>query len=348
MMRVLFCSAPLVGLMGDLGGVRKQMLLYEDALKTRGQEVGWLPSQIPPDWDAYDLCHLFMANGDSFSIGVEAHRHLPLVVSPIIDKLFAPILMRLNVTLSRYLPVFYTHLGKCATLCGIAQALCLMSSHEARLVTHGLGVRTPATVVRTAVSAQLNESQPGRFADYTEKPYILFLGDAGNPRKNVKRLIQAVGNLDIQLLIGGMVSPGETGRAVLALARETPNVRLIGVVTEEEKAFLLTQARALVLPSLMEGIGLAAIEAALRGTTVVITDRGGPPDYFGDRAYYVSPRSTNDIHDKIKAALAVPIDASKHIQQICSLAAACKGLETCYQTALSRRDHETGTTNAYP
>jgi len=341
-MRILFLNAPSVALMGDCGGVRKLMLLYEEALKARGHEVGYLPSQNAPDWGTYDLCHLFKANGDSFSIGAEARRHLPLVVSPIIDKLFPQMLIRMCVLLDRSLPVVYTHLGKCEALCRMADALCLMSSHEGRLATYGLGVRTPATVVLAAGSAQLCESEPGRFAEYADKRYVLFLGDAGNPRKNVARLIQAVRNLDTELLIGGMVSPGKIGKAVTALAETTPNVRLVGLVTEGEKAFLLDRAQALVLPSLMEGIGLAATEAALRGTTVVITDQGGPPDYFGDHAYYVSPRSVSDIRNKIGKALASPLDASLHIQQICTIEATGKTLEMCYQKCIDSRSGTRG------
>ncbi len=61
-----------------------------------------------------------------------------------------------------------------------------------------------------------------------------------------------------------------------SLSEKTPNVRLIGLVSEGEKAFLLKRAQAFILPSLMEGIGLAAVEATFVGTTVVITKKGGP------------------------------------------------------------------------
>jgi len=100
-MRVLFCNAPSVTLLGNCGGVRKLMLVYKEALEARGHDVDFLSAQEAPDWSDYDVGHLFMANGDSFSVGVEVRRHIPLVVSPIIDKLFPRALMRVNVLLDR-------------------------------------------------------------------------------------------------------------------------------------------------------------------------------------------------------------------------------------------------------
>ena len=333
-MRILFCNAPSVALMGDCGGVLREMRLREESLRFLGHEVDYISLWETPDWSEYDLCHLFMANGASFDIGAAAKRHLPLVVSPIIDQLHSNAMLRLNIWLDRHFPVVFTHAGRSAALCQMADMVCLRSREEKDRLLHGFGVTSACAIAICPIVVESAEPDEGRFAEYANKPYVFFLGDAGNPRKNVERLIQAVRNLEVDLLIGGMVSGGTTGRSVSALAEKTPNVRLIGLVSEGEKAFLLEHARAFVLPSLMEGIGLAAAEAALAGTTVVITKKGGPPDYFGDHAYYVSPRSVSDIRNKIKKALASPLDASSQIQQICTLEATGIDLETCYQKCI--------------
>ena len=178
-MRVLYCAAPNTGLMGACGGVLKLMQLYEGALKDRGHDVEYLSLWQEPDWLRYDLCHLFMANGDSFSIGVTVKPHLPLVVSPIIDKLRSDVLLRLNVWLDRHTPVLYTHVGRCAVLCRMADMICLMSSFEGRRLALGLGVDKQCMVVHAAVSSKTVEQKAGRFAEYADKPYVLFLGDAG-------------------------------------------------------------------------------------------------------------------------------------------------------------------------
>ncbi len=333
-MRAIFCAPPSAGLMGDCGGVLREMRLREKSLRVLGHEVEYLLPWKSPSWSAYDVCHLFMANGDSFGLGEVVKRYLPLVVSPIIDRVQTNPLLRINTWLDRFVPSAFTHVGRCARLCSMADMVCLRSREEEGRLRHGLGVKAPATIVPCPIEEKSAKPEGGRFQGQTEKPYVLFLGDAGNPRKNVERLIQAVRGLDIELLVGGIVSENETARRIRNQAEAVSNVRLVGLVSEEEKAYLLSRAEVFVLPSLMEGIGLAAMEAALAGTTVVITSNGGPVDYLGTHAYYVNPNSVDDIRDKIQRAIHTPLSASLHLRQTFSIEATGKSLEACYRVCV--------------
>ena len=339
-MRVLFCAAPGTMLKGMCGGVLKEMRLREESLTRLGHSVEFLPFDESPDWRRYDLCHLFSANGNTYGIGAAIKAWLPLVVSPIIDRVGPNLALRMGVWVDKKISSVFTHIGRCAELCRLADVVCLRSQEEQSRLKHGLGVTTPSRIARCPIDVEIAEPDEGRFAEYINRPFLLFLGDAANTRKNVTRLIQAIKGLDIELLIGGMISKGMSGDRVRALAGSIPNVRLIGVVTEGEKAFLLARSRVFVLPSLMEGIGLAAVEAALFGTTVVITRNGGPPDYFGDQVYYVEPYSVSDIRNKIRQALAQPRDASNWIRQNVSLDKTGKELLDCYSQALHQRKAE--------
>ena len=333
-MRVLYCTAPSTALLGVCGGVRRLMQLYEEGLKARGHEVEYLSIWQKPDWGKHDLCHLFSANGNTFSIGAMISERLPLVVSPILDKSHPDILLRLNVLLDRYAPVVYTHLGRCAALCSMADVICLMSTEEGRRVANGLGIHTPSQVVHAAVASSNVKPEAGRFGEYENRPYVLFVGDAGNPRKNAVRLIQAVQGIDTDILLCGSISQGKTGDQVRRQILQAPNVQHIGFIEEGEKAFLMQHARAFVLPSLFEGIGLAAVEAALLDTTVVVTRNGGPPDYFADKAYYVNPYSVSDIRCKIQQAKDHHLNASKWICQHVSLEHTGKELAACYEQCI--------------
>ena len=66
-------------------------------------------------------------------------------------------------------------------------------------------------------------------------------------------------------------------------------VTLPGYLPDEDLVRLLNTAAALVLPSLMEGFGLPAIEAAACGCPVVATTAGPLPDLLGDGGLYVAP-----------------------------------------------------------
>jgi glycosyltransferase involved in cell wall biosynthesis len=58
-----------------------------------------------------------------------------------------------------------------------------------------------------------------------------------------------------------------------------------------------------VLPSLYETPGLSALEAALAGAKVVITERGGTMEYFGNMAEYVNPGSVKSIRKAIRRSI---------------------------------------------
>tara|TARA_R110001592_G_scaffold302444_1_gene574379 strand:+ start:91 stop:1131 length:1041 start_codon:yes stop_codon:yes gene_type:complete len=334
-MRILYFAPPNVGLMGDFGGVLRLMRLHEMSLVAMGHTVDYLSPWDAPDLGSYDVCHAFMANGNSYSVAEILHHSLPLVVSPIIDNLHSNFSLRLNVWLDHKLPVFYSHIGRCAAMCQMADKVCLMSSEEQRCLTEGLGVTSSSAVTPCPIVDDSAAPCSERFNTYSDTPYILFLGDGGNPRKNVLRLIEAVSGLDTPLLIGGMISEGVVGNRVKALANSTPNVTLVGRLSAGEKTYLLQHAAVFVLPSLMEGLGLAATEAALLGTTVVVTTAGGPRDYFEDLAYYVDPNSVSDIRDKIVVALREPRDASKRMKESFSVEAMGRHLDAQYQDAIS-------------
>ena len=66
---------------------------------------------------------------------------------------------------------------------------------------------------------------------------------------------------------------------------------------------LYNKAKVFALPSIREGVGLVALEAAARGSDIVITNIGGPKEYYEDLAYQVDPYSVDDIGKSVIKAL---------------------------------------------
>ncbi len=114
----------------------------------------------------------------------------------------------------------------------------------------------------------------------TEAPYLLYVGGF-NPHKNVVGLVRALGRLALPaelrlVLVGdaeGDVFHGNVGeiRREISLAGLTERVHWAGFVPDEALRHLYAGALALVLPSLEEGFGLPAVEAAACGTPCVAT-----------------------------------------------------------------------------
>lgn len=79
------------------------------------------------------------------------------------------------------------------------------------------------------------------------------------------------------------------------------NIIFTGYVSESDKYTLLKHARALVWPSVYEGIGLPIIEAFASKLPVLTSNRGAIPEAGGEAALYIdNPYNIQEIADKIK------------------------------------------------
>jgi glycosyltransferase involved in cell wall biosynthesis len=66
---------------------------------------------------------------------------------------------------------------------------------------------------------------------------------------------------------------------------------------------LLNQACVLALPSLMEGYGLPAVEAAACGCPVVATNASPIPELLGAAGLYFNPLDTRQLEDALRKVL---------------------------------------------
>jgi phosphatidylinositol alpha-mannosyltransferase len=103
-----------------------------------------------------------------------------------------------------------------------------------------------------------------------ERPVLVFVGRADDPRKNVGLLLEALPALRARV-------PGVRVRLVGAPPDRVPDgVEATGPVPDV--APHLRDAALFVLPSLQEGFGIVAAEALAAGVPVLATPSGGPED----------------------------------------------------------------------
>jgi len=111
------------------------------------------------------------------------------------------------------------------------------------------------------------------------------------PRKNQRTLIRALSDTCVSLVLLGDPVVGHEDYFQQCEAEAGPNVRFLPRIPHGDPMLgsALAAADCLTLASWFETPGLAAIEAAMTGTPLVLPTGGCAQEYFGPLARYVKP-----------------------------------------------------------
>jgi glycosyltransferase involved in cell wall biosynthesis len=147
---------------------------------------------------------------------------------------------------------------------------------------------------------------------------IAYVGGFG-PHKNLPRLLDAFAKIaadprfaDVALVLTGDYSGDSFHSEYAGLRRRVEELNLqrravfTGFLPDEDLVVLLNRSCFLVLPSLMEGYGLPAIEAAACGLPVVVTRNSPIPELLGEGALAVDPDRTEEIYRSMVLLLENP------------------------------------------
>ncbi len=192
----------------------------------------------------------------------------------------------------------------------IAAATVFLSDKERRLYERLVGT-PPANsfLVRNPVDASRFEgADPDLFRKtYGLDDYVLCVGRLEH-RKNQLMLAAALASTGLPLVLIGHEADEEYGQLIRRFGG--PNLHIIGRIDPKSPllASAVLGARVFALPSWAEGAPLAALEAGAAGARMVLSDRSGEREYFGDHAQYCDPGSMASIREKIVAAWKKPRD----------------------------------------
>lgn len=185
-------------------------------------------------------------------------------------------------------------------------------------------VAYPGATTLLKVTEEERQAALRRFGLDTGQTFALHVGTL-QPRKNLRRLVRAwrrvAANYPAELPAPLLVLAGASGwgdeatrlQAEIEMQRLTDSVRLIGYITDKEKASLLSAAHALVFPSLYEGFGFPVLEAQLAGVPVVCSNTSSLPEVAGDGAILVNPLDEQAIGDGLLQAMRDPAIRSRLI-----------------------------------
>ncbi len=205
-------------------------------------------------------------------------------------------------SLRRLVPAFP---GWKRALLHLADRVLPNSRTEARQLDSLFGV-DPAkmSVIPNGVLGSFQAASPAAFRErFGDEEFVLFVGRI-EPRKNPLGLIRALRSLGLRLVVIGEAPPERA--AYLEQCRSAGGDRVLWLPARDHGDPLLASAyaaaRVFALPSWFETPGLAALEAALAGTAIVITPHGSTREYFGDHVRYARPDRVGEIATAIRQA----------------------------------------------
>jgi glycosyltransferase involved in cell wall biosynthesis len=165
------------------------------------------------------------------------------------------------------------------------------SEYEKRFIHEGL--RVPKEKIQIVpISMRYHDVAPLDMS--IKEDFCFHASRLADPNKNVNRLIEASKKYGFKLKLCGTLSSG-TKSALMSKIQDNPNIEYVGYVTDSELADLYRRAKVFALPSFQEGGGMVALEAAVNGCEIVLTEVGAPKEYYNGRAVLVNPYDVDSI-----------------------------------------------------
>jgi len=290
------------------GGLEIQVLETARALRNLGVEVELL-DPWRPDFAA-DLLHCFGSEYQLTEIVVRAKgRGTPVVVSAIFGPKAPPWAYLGWRWVDPLIPMQTTFRLRRRILHS-ADTVIVHSRAEARDLVKFFGIsRERIDVIPNGVRELAGQHSEDFLPGYGTGPFALCVASI-EKRKNQLRLIEALRDTSIPLVLIGAIRPDERhyGEVVARAVHANNNVVWIDALPADSPllASAYRAAHVHVLVSLSEVQGMASLEAAAAGANLVMSNLPYLRELFGDCAWYCNPRSVTSIRKAILDAWRAP------------------------------------------
>jgi len=300
-MNIAYVVYPGACFLGEGDGIKMQAKIWGEELKKRGHRVSYIDPWSHYSWKDFDIVHIFgigLWNYDFIHWGSGLNPRV--VFSPIIDT---------NTPLWKYrLATFFG----CEKLRLFSQNYVVRrlrsdirlffarTEYEAKYLEKGYDIsRDKIAIVPLSYRSESTDIDLSK-----KEKFCMFAGTMTQERKNVGRLIEAAKRFGFKLVLVGNTGNAQSLKNLKNKIGDADNIEIKGYVSDEELESLYLRAKVFALPSINEGVGLVALEAAMHGCNIVITNIGGPKEYYPDKlAYKVNPYDIDDIGNSILKAL---------------------------------------------
>lgn len=299
-MKIAYILAPSEVIDGASNGIRSQVFTWADSLRELGEEVTIINASDIYNWKDFDIIHFFGSSNTWFLPFAEAmkDRNPNIVWSPICDDITPPKIQLLKT----YIGCEKLHIFSLPYIRRKAYPLFkkifVRSNYEKEYIAKAYQA-SPEKIVKVPLSMSYDE----KYKVQEKENFCFHMSLLYHERKNVLRLIKAANKYNFKLVLAGKTGNEQEFAPLKKEIGNNPNIQVLGFISEEEKIALYKRAKVFALPSIMEGVGIVAVDAANYGCEIVITEIGGPKEYYNGNAFIVNPYDVDEIGQAVLNAL---------------------------------------------
>lgn len=286
---------------GKSGGVRVQALQWIEYLRSAGHEIVEVSVWGDYDWNSFDVIQYFYFGFCFLPLYQAIKDKAPkakFVCAPILDPHKSIFVYKLLSYVKIPSVKLWTEFSVLRHYRDIFDVFLVRTDFEKKYLVKAFGVKAD----KVKIIPLNSRFQNIRDDAYKKEDFCLHVSRLCDPTKNVIRLVKAALKYNFNLVLAGSSSES-FDLELKRIIGSKDNVKILGRVSDEELIQLYKDARVFALPSTREGVGLVALEAASYGCDIVITDIGGPKEYFLPNAIAVNPHSVDEIGTSVKKFL---------------------------------------------
>ncbi|AUC22219.1 hypothetical protein BTO15_08990 [Polaribacter sejongensis] len=302
---------------GNSNGVKNQAREWSKGLVSQGHTVDELNVWGNYDWKTYDVLHIFGTGIwlHAFII-VLSKKNKNIVISPIIDSIQSPFMYKLSTFVGFEKLRLYSPTYALKKSLPYIKGVFVRSDYESLFFSKSMNLKS-SKIFKVPLSFD-DEICKEYNHNLKKENFCLHISSIYQERKNVIRLIKAAKKYKFKLVLAGAKGSEEQFRPLLNEIGDCKNIKVLGFITEEEMIDLYKKAKVFALPSISEGVGIVALNAAYYGCEVVLTNVGGPKEYFHPFAELVNPYSVRDIGVAVNKLLIKNQDKKLHNHILCN------------------------------
>lgn len=275
------------------GGVRIQGLMWKEGLESLNHQVKLVNFWDENDWQSIDAI-IVLGFGQMYRQlmrGLSSYKK-PIIVAPIIDPDRSKFIYKF---LIKYWG-FHRYLGLTSNFHDLylgskfATLFLTRSKQETDYLSYCCDV-IPDKIRVVPLSFRIEPAK-----EFPQKENFCFHASRlRSANKNVERLIEAAKKYKFSLILAGVLYGDQDKKWLDYNIAGHNNIRYVGLLTDEELRNYYLRAKVFALPSLIEGVGMVALEAAACGCEIVLTNIGAPKEYYDGNAKLVDPYSVDEI-----------------------------------------------------